>query len=60
MRLQKRVVVGRNDGTGRRRWFRTIRQAEQYLAKLRDQTGVKVGDYYLDAPEELVNRGFKS
>lgn len=52
---KKRIVVGRNDGTGRRRWFSTLRQAEEYLGSLKDQKLVQAGAYYIDVPESVVN-----
>lgn len=41
-------IVGRNDGTGRRKRFRTERKAAEYLGRKRDKASVLRGDYYLD------------
>lgn len=52
------VSVGRTDCTGEVKRFATIKQAEDYIAhdliKV-DPVGVEAGDYYIDAPELMVN-----
>lgn len=52
---RKPVVVGRNDGTGRRRRFATLWEAEVYVGALKDQAAVLAGKYYIDAPDRMVN-----
>ena len=51
------VVVGRNDGTIEPVRFRALKGAENYIAHLEkeDPEGVHAGEYYIDAPEEMVN-----
>lgn len=53
--MRKTIIVGRNDGVGRRRRFRTMREAIIYISRLKDQASVQRGDYYLDAPEHVTN-----
>lgn len=50
-----RVTVGRNDGTVPVRRFRTLAEGEAYVAALPDTDAVERGDYYIDAPEDLLN-----
>lgn len=72
MAKRKLVFVGRVDGkplrpplvdhTVKKRWFRTIRQAEACISKFEkhDPTGVSSGAYYIDAPEEMNSARHRS
>lgn len=48
------ITVGRFDGTGSVRGFKTMKAAANFINKglaKQDPTGVKLGAYYVDAPE---------
>lgn len=51
------VSVGRNDGSIPVRRFATLAEGEAYIEEIAktDPSGVDAGDYYVDAPEEMVN-----
>lgn len=51
------VAVGRNDGIGEIKRFATLKEGEEHIATIEktDPDGVHNGDYYIDAPEEMVN-----
>ncbi len=55
--MKKLVSVGLNDGTGKVFRFDTLDDAETAIALLETVIPVSVhaGDYYIDAPEEMVN-----
>jgi hypothetical protein len=60
--MDEPVTIGRNDGVGKVFRFSTVKDAEAAIALLETVIPVSVhaGDYYIDAPEEMVNSGFKS
>lgn len=51
------VSVGRSDGLGVVAHFATLADGEAHIVALSkvDPEGVEAGDYYIDAPEEMVN-----
>ena len=55
--MEKPVSVGRTDCTGKVFRFSTVADAETAISLLETVIPVSVhaGDYYIDAPEELVN-----
>lgn len=51
------VSVGRNNCTGKVFHFSTIADAEEAIALLETviPVSIRAGNYYIDAPEEMVN-----
>ena len=51
------VVVGHSDNKIAQHRFKTVRAAEKFVEQLEkeDPDGVHAGEYYIDAPEEMVN-----
>jgi len=53
----KPVCVGRNDGIIEIKRFATLAEGEAEISRLEsiDPDGIHAGEYYIDAPEEMVN-----
>jgi hypothetical protein len=51
------VVVGHSSNKISPHRFKTVRAAELFVAQLEkeDPEGVHAGEYYIDAPEEMLN-----